>query len=83
VDGQRSYALEIKTPEGKNIAPTPENVAAKSYPMTRPLLLIVNDKPTQSVRVFSDFMLGARGQGLLKKHGFYGVDVLNKTKETK
>ncbi len=76
IDGKRSFALELKNDDGSAVAPTPENIAAKKYPMAKPLFLIVNDKPTLAVKVFVDFMLGPRGQELMKKHGFYCADML-------
>lgn len=73
VDGQRNFALELKDTNGKISAPTPKNVAAKTYPLTRPLVVVINDRATLEIKKLVDFLTGSRGEALLKKHGFYSV----------
>ena len=76
LDGLRSHALALTQDDGSIVAPSAENVAMKKYPITRPLFLVINDKPTREVKVMTDFMRGARGQELMKKYGFYSADAL-------
>lgn len=71
IDGKRSYALGIKLEDGSIVSPTREASLSGKYPMTRPLILVVNDKPTLQVKIMTDFLLGSRGQELVKKHGFF------------
>jgi len=73
IDGKNSFALEIRDDSGVRSSPKPADVTAKKYPMAHPLILVVNDKPTQNVKVLIDFMLSARGQAMLKKRGFFGA----------
>jgi phosphate transport system substrate-binding protein len=73
VDGQRNFALEIKDANGKASAPTAKNVAAKTYPLTRPLVLVINDRPTLEIKTLVEFLTGPRAEALLKKYGFYSA----------
>ncbi len=72
IDGRTVFALGLKTASGEVITPGVENLKSGKYPMMRPLILIVNDKPVGAARVMVDFILSPRGQKLLKKYGFYG-----------
>lgn len=84
VDGKRSHALGIRADNGRDvIEPTPQNVAAKRYEMSRGMYLVVNDRPTLNIKVLVDFMLGERGAELLKKHGFYSAAAMKAAKTAK
>ena len=78
-DAQKVFALGIKMESGEVIEPTPQNIANHRYPMSRPLFLITNGEPTGDAKTFVDFMLSPRGQELVKKHGYLGLDQLNDT----
>ncbi|MDT9683722.1 phosphate ABC transporter substrate-binding protein [Streptomyces sp. TRM76323] len=52
------------------IAPTPQNVAAGTYPMTRPLFMITDGKPTGTAKEYIDYILSSKGQALLTEHGY-------------
>jgi phosphate transport system substrate-binding protein len=69
-DGKTVFALSIKTEDGKEIAPANENIANRSYPLSRPLFLLTNGEPTGDTKTFVEFMLSDRGQDLVKKHGY-------------
>jgi len=69
-DGKKVFALGIKLNDGTVIEPTNENIATRKYPLSRPLFLLTKGEPTGDVKVFVDFMLGDRGQELVKKHGY-------------
>ncbi|WP_240914828.1 phosphate ABC transporter substrate-binding protein [Roseimicrobium sp. ORNL1] len=69
-DGKTVFALSIKTADGKEISPANENIANRTYPLSRPLFLLTNGEPTGDTKTFVDFMLTERGQDLVKKHGY-------------
>lgn len=69
-DGKRVFALGIKGDDGKVVEPTPENIAAQKYPMSRPLFLLTNGEPAGDARTFVGFLLSPSGQALVKKHGY-------------
>ncbi|WP_051804265.1 phosphate ABC transporter substrate-binding protein [Streptomyces griseus] len=54
----------------EGVAPTLENVASGTYPMTRPLYMITNGEPKGDVKQYVDYILSAEGQKLLPKHGY-------------
>ncbi len=75
-DGEKVFALGIETSDGTVLEPTPENIAAHKYPMSRPLFLLTKGEPQGEVKVFVDFLLGERGQNLVRKHGYLSLDQL-------
>jgi phosphate transport system substrate-binding protein len=68
-DGKTVFALSLKV-EGKDITPATENIATGTYPLSRPLFLLTNGEPAGEAKVLIDFVLGPRGQALVKKHGY-------------
>ncbi len=75
-DGHRVFALGIKLEDGNLVQPTPENIAAHKYPLSRPLFLLTNGEPDGEAKVFVDFILSERGQALVRKHGYLSLDQL-------
>jgi len=69
-DGKRVFALGIKLEDGSVSEPTNENIATKKYPLSRPLFLLTNGEPAGPAKTLVDFVLGERGQDLVKKHGY-------------
>ena len=69
-DGKKVFALSIKDDSGRDVAPTSENIAARAYPMSRPLFLLCNGDPAGDAKTMVEFMLSERGQELVKKHGY-------------
>jgi len=69
-DGKKVFALGIKLDDGTVVEPTNENIAARKYPLSRPLFLLTNGEPSGETKTFVDFMLNERGQELVKKHGY-------------
>jgi phosphate transport system substrate-binding protein len=69
-DGKRVFALGIKLEDGSIVEPTNENIATKKYPLSRPLFILTNGEPTGGAKTLIDFILGERGQELVKKHGY-------------
>jgi phosphate transport system substrate-binding protein len=78
-DNQKVFALGIRNDAGEIVQPTPAEIASHRYPMSRPLFLLTNGEPQGNAKTFVDFMLSARGQELVKKHGYLALDQLNKT----
>jgi phosphate transport system substrate-binding protein len=74
VDNKSVFALGIKDASGHVVEPAPANAANHAYPLTRPLYMVVNDRPTRSVKVMVDLMLSPRGQEFVKKEGYYTRD---------
>jgi len=71
-DGKTVFALSLKV-DGKDIAPTSENIATHAYPLSRPLFLLSNGEPQGEAKAFVEFLLGERGQELVKKHGYLSL----------
>jgi len=69
-DGKKVFALGIKLDDGSVIEPTNENIATKKYPLSRPLFVLTNGQPAGAAKTLVDFLLGERGQELVKKHGY-------------
>jgi len=75
-DGERVFALDVETDDGAIVACTPSTITEGTYPMSRPLLLLTDGPPTDAVATFLDFVLGARGQALVRRHGYLALDQL-------
>ena len=75
-DGKTVFALALKTDAGQDVLPTPANVATGTYPMSRPLYVLTNGEPAGEAKVLVDFLLGDRGQALVRKHGYLSLDQL-------
>ncbi len=75
-DGKRVFAVGIRMEDGSVVEPTAENVASGRYPMSRPLYLITRGEPTGAARSLIDYMLGPRGQSLVRKHGYLALEDL-------
>jgi len=68
-DGVRTFALPICTAEGA-VAATAENVETGEYPLARPLFVVTDGEPTGAARSLIDFVMGERGQALVRRHGY-------------
>lgn len=75
-DGKKVFALGLKQDDGAVVLPTNENIATHKYPMSRPLFLLTNGEPTGEAKTFVEFVLGERGQALVRKHGYLSLDQL-------
>ena len=80
-DGRKVFALSLRV-DGKDILPTDENIATGAYPLSRPLFVLTNGKPTSGAQTMVDFLLSDRGQELVKKHGYMKLSEL-KTPQAK
>jgi phosphate transport system substrate-binding protein len=72
----KGHFLALADEDGSAIAPTLEAIAQDQYPLDRPLLLVTNNRPTNDARTLVEFMLGPRGQALVRKYGYFAADDL-------
>lgn len=73
-DGETTFALAVEADDGARVAPTVANLAAGRYPLTRPLLVITDGEPGPAARALIDFLLGPRGQELVRASGYLGLE---------
>lgn len=78
VDGRTIFALALVDDAGTPVSATEENIATGRYPMSRPLFVLTNGEPKGTPKLLVDFLLSARGQGLVKKHGYLPLSALGK-----
>jgi len=76
VDRENIFALSVGDSPEKAVEPTVPNVLNSKYPLRRPLLLVIDDKPTGAIKTIVDFMIGERGQALVKKTGYITLEEL-------
>lgn len=77
-DGKKVFALSLKLDDGTVVEPTEANIASRKYPLSRPLFLLTKGEPQGAAKTLVDFLLGARGQELVKKHGYLRLKDLAK-----
>ncbi len=63
---------KLKVFNFEGVEPTNENVVNGKYPITRPLILVVKDKPSLTEQKFIDFILN-EGQSIVAEHGYVPV----------
>lgn len=73
VERAQALGARIKGLTLNGIATTMANVVSGTYPLTRPLNLIVQGKPNRQAQRFIDFMLSPRGQNVVREQGFHPV----------
>lgn len=69
-NGTTVFALGITGDDGRALLPTNDNIARRLYPLSRPLFLLSNGEPQGRAKTFVEFLLGPRGQELVRKHGY-------------
>ncbi len=69
-DGQRVFALALRGAGGAPISPDAEAVAAGRYPLARRLWLITDGPARGEAARLLEFVLGPRGQELVRRHGY-------------
>ena len=67
IDGKKVHGLAIREESGQLIEPTAVNVANGKYPLTRPAMIIVGEKPVGAKRKVIDFLLSPEGQEIVGK----------------
>jgi phosphate transport system substrate-binding protein len=66
--------VKIKTDaKAEGYAPTPENIKAGKYPITRFLYMYLRSRPTGDVKKYVDFALGDEGQAIVTKVGYFPI----------
>ena len=70
------FALALVGNDGKPVEPTEANIATHQYPMSRPLFVLTNGEPAGEAKTLVEFLLGERGQELVKKHGYLPLKAL-------
>lgn len=73
------HSLAIKSDDGKLIQPTAAAVADHSYPVARPLILVLKGRPLNETATFVKFMTGDGGQALVHKYNYLTLKELGIT----
>lgn len=69
-DGKDVIALPIFDENGVAIEPTEANFRSGKWPLTRPLLLVAQNRPTGELRKALEFMVSAKGQAYVQNAEF-------------
>lgn len=69
-DGKDVIALPILDEKGDAIEPTEANFRSGKWPLTRPLLLVAQNRPTGELRKALEFMVSAKGQAYVQSAEF-------------
>ena len=75
MDGARCHALGVEL-KGTISNPTAAEVAAKTYPIVRPISAVIVGRPAQLARIVTNFLISPDGQALLRKSGDMGLDAV-------
>jgi len=67
VDQKTIFSLSVPDKAGTPVEPTIENIREQRYPLTKPLYLVVGDRPVGPLKKVIDFMLSPRGQQAVMK----------------
>jgi phosphate transport system substrate-binding protein len=70
--GKGTRELKVKA-DGKDVAPTAENVKSGAYPLSRDLYFYARAEPQGDAKAFIDFCLSPEGQALVEKVGYFRV----------
>ena len=72
-DGKSVHILGIKEPDGSITESTPAMLAAKKYPLAKPLIILSGRRFAGDAKKLADFFLTPRGQYIVKSVGFAPV----------
>jgi phosphate transport system substrate-binding protein len=67
--GSTARPLALAGKGGAPVEPSPENIVSGKYSMARPMVLVTNGRPIGTVKILVDFIVGERGQEMLRKQG--------------
>lgn len=70
------HVLAIKNDDGKLIQPTIAAIADHSYPLARPLIMVVKGRPLGFAWAFVQFMTGDSGQAFVHKYNYLTIKEL-------
>lgn len=71
--GGFAFKSEIAIAKIDSVLPTEENIRSDRYPVTRYLHFYTLTQPTGEVKNFIDWVLGPKGQNIIKKNGFVSL----------
>lgn len=77
--GGAAYSKGIKVLKVKKddkaagIVPSDKTIKDGSYPLSRPLFFYTRAKPSADIKAFTDWVLGAEGQGIVTKVGYFPI----------
>lgn len=71
--GGFAFKSEIAIAKIDNVLPTEENIRSDRYPITRYLHFYTLTQPAGEVKDFIDWVLGPKGQNIIKKNGFVSL----------
>jgi len=57
--------------DGQSIPPTVKNIASGAYSLSRPLVMVSDDRPTGEAKKIVDYLLSPAGQECFAKKGFF------------
>jgi phosphate transport system substrate-binding protein len=71
--GHGYLSKKVKDVTVDGIKCTKENIISGKYPLSRPLFMYTNGKPSGDTKKFIDFVLGREGQKIVEEEGFVGL----------
>lgn len=81
-DNRSIFPLALQEDDSTTpVEPTLESILQQRYPLSRPLVLVIDDRPTGALKVVIEFMTGERGQAIVKQFGYVTVAELRAAKE--
>jgi len=70
IDGKHVMALDLKGEDGTIIPATPATFHAGKWPIVRPIVIAMPDKPTGNVRKFLQFLVSEKGRAAMAESDF-------------
>jgi phosphate transport system substrate-binding protein len=71
--GHGYLSKKVKDVTVDDIKCTKENILSGKYPLSRPLFMYTNGKPSGDIKKFTDFVLGKEGTKIVEEEGFVGI----------
>ena len=63
----------VKMLKVNGVSPTKQNIMTDKYPLRRPLYIVVPKNPQPEVKKFVEYVLGRKGQSLIKSYGMVSL----------
>lgn len=70
IDGETIFAVPLRDADGEIHEPSLGNLRDGSYPLSRSLYVITDGEPSTEARQLIDFLLGPRGQEIVRQVGY-------------
>ena len=71
--GMAFISNKVKAVTVDGVKCTRENILSGKYPLSRPLFMYTNGKPSGVVKDFIDFVLSKEGQAIVEQQGYIGL----------